>query len=462
MRLEKHPEGGLYLTGAFRIRGIGELLEKRDEIRGAAGLWFEHAEVVLSEEVRVAVARVLRLALGGKKVFVMDPLSAEWAAHYQLTGEVGGHPGWFQGGRMFKLSKNRAYSVYDCFYAATHGVPFKIELNADGFTPQDTSNPLVRWATQYGCEAMLAETALCSRSIVDRERARAQETLAAVTIPAASVGAVVRNEVTIMPQMEGVDDATMQALAAAMSGGPRVMEVGSVFDPATHYDANYYGGSEGIRYPGTDGIWKTYHGPGHEWSGNVWVANAVDRLVGSSGTHMDIGCGAGHFVLCMRDRGWESYGVDISTDAAQGQSHVICADFADPAGAVEHGYYDLVTALDFWEHIWERDIDRLLEGAVSLLQPGGLHMAIICTRGAEEKDFVAAPGVTVTPQNAWALVSGHVNIRNFTYWARKFRAAGLRLRYDLMYLFQVLRDESQTMSQVGSWKDKNLLIGEKQ
>lgn len=464
--------GGRFVPGGH----FAELVRAHEQgfLRGAFGLWFDHAAVVgVAHEMRGALATVLQRLFKDRGIYVMDELSVEWAAHYELTAQVGGHPAWLRRSDASPLNDVTviACTVAEAFHVAARGDPMLLLPKADGgpgCAAQDSYSPLRRWAATYGmldvlvsneAEANVREGRAFPRERLAAEQARARETLRAlVDPPIVNVGRVV----TSFEPASEVDGTLAAALAQALDG-PRVMDLGSVFDPSTHYDQNYYAGPEGhgIRYPAPDRTWKTYYGPAKTWDGNKVVARKLTELLPARGTLLDIGCGSGDFVNQMAAAGWEAQGIDISEAATKGNPRVICGDFTDPAGAVEQGYWDLVTALDFWEHIWLRDLDRLLDATRELLRPGGLHFAIICTRGAAERDFVAEPGVRVTPENGWLLVSGHVNVRDWAWWARAFKRHGFKLRLDLAYLFQVKRNEDPGLATVQSWQAKNLLVLER-
>lgn len=465
--------GGRFVPGGY----LDQLVTSHEHglLRGAAGLWFDHAAVVgVASATRGALATVLRHLFGKLPIFVMDELSVEWAAHYGLTVRLGGHPAWLAPPSMLQCTMTElAQSVPGAFQAALRRCPMLLLPKADGgpgCASQDSYSPLRRWAATYGVTDMLcgseaeaeARSATAKpfpRERLEVERARARETLEELLTPPPAP-TLARCEALFEPATEA-DSALSAALAQAL-GGPRTIEPGMVFDPQTHYDENYYAGPEGhgIRYMQPDGTWTTYHGPARTWDGNKVIAGVLDKLLPHKGRRslLDVGCGAGDFVNQMFARGWDAHGVDISEAATRGNPRVLRADFA--AGNVRKGW-DVVTALDFWEHIFERDLDRLIAAVAKLLTPGGLHVAIICTRSAAEKDFIAEPGVRFTKENSWLLVSGHVTIHDWAWWAKKFREHGFKLRCGLAYLFQVMRNEDPGLSLVKSWQAKNLLVLER-
>ncbi|MBN1495317.1 MAG: class I SAM-dependent methyltransferase [Spirochaetes bacterium] len=95
---------------------------------------------------------------------------------------------------------------------------------------------------------------------------------------------------------------------------------------------------------------------------------------------LDIGCAAGYFLNLMRDRGWETTGVDISpacVEFARGEGLAVYEDdyleiaFARP--------FDLITLWASIEHLHHPD--RFLEKAHDELKKGGLLYISSCRAG---------------------------------------------------------------------------------
>ncbi|MCC7208913.1 MAG: class I SAM-dependent methyltransferase [Anaerolineae bacterium] len=89
--------------------------------------------------------------------------------------------------------------------------------------------------------------------------------------------------------------------------------------------------------------------------------------------HLDIGCGAGQLLAAAQARGWQVYGSEVSTVAAERASarlgvaiHV--GDFRDMA--LEPASLDVVTLLAVLEHV-RTPVDYVRDAA-ALLRPGGV------------------------------------------------------------------------------------------
>jgi len=93
---------------------------------------------------------------------------------------------------------------------------------------------------------------------------------------------------------------------------------------------------------------------------------------------LDIGCGYGNFLGYLRDCGVTQFcGVD-SSDAAVavarrqfGDKHAVCADVFEFL-AESRGTYQLISALDFVEHLKKDELFQFLELANKVQTPGGL------------------------------------------------------------------------------------------
>ncbi|NEU74134.1 methyltransferase domain-containing protein [Hassallia byssoidea VB512170] len=248
---------------------------------------------------------------------------------------------------------------------------------------------------------------------------------------------------------------------------PRKLEIGTVFDPATHYTEEYYNGA-GLEYIMPDGTWNIYYGPAPTWEGFYLVLEILDGILDKEQGRklLDIGCSFGDFVHKAVQRGWDAYGVDISSKAVKRanpdvRDRIICSDVNKPNEALDRqAPFDLITAWDFWEHIYESDLDQLMAGLFKLLRPGGVIFNIICTSAQAERDFVMNKGEMFTQENSLKLCSGHITIHKWHWWVKKFIEHGYVFDYDLAYLFQVARaeDENSNFANIVSWSSRNLLV----
>lgn len=432
---------------------------------GAMGLWLSEESVTrLSGDLRFTIGRLLSL-LG--PVYLADDLSVQWAAHFGWEGKLGGHPVWLGRGVSCQVGGIFTDAGLAPHAAALMDRPFVLLAEHSlGWEYNLAYHSCVRWAQQYEATHLLAYSkaeaeellAKWTRGVdprvIEEAKRRARRTLDELAARQAP-----RHAASALEALE-------QSLGERKANMPRELKLGAVFDPATHYTKEYFGGEAGLVYTDPQGQKKLYHGPAMDWGGFDHVAKMLRVVlpVGKDARHVDLGCGAGNVVRRMQAQGWRSHGLDISSDAIAAahpdvREKLVCADVTK-LPPEESGAYDVVTAFDFLEHIYLRDVEAMVRGIKGLLKPKGLGVFIICTRGDGEQDWTIEPGATFTTANSWLLASGHVTIRRWAWWAKTFVEQGFRLRSDLAYLFQVLRDEDPVMHSADSWRCRNLLIVE--
>lgn len=127
--------------------------------------------------------------------------------------------------------------------------------------------------------------------------------------------------------------------------------------------------------------------------------------------HIDLGCGPGYFVLNMRKRGFESFGVDLSPYALSIAPEEI-RQYLYPfdLGWVDDTHFgrekfDIVTSFETFEHIEEKVANRAVGHVWNLLKPGGVALLNICVQG----------------QEGWDRDPTHVNVTNRVSWIAAFR-----------------------------------------
>ena len=91
------------------------------------------------------------------------------------------------------------------------------------------------------------------------------------------------------------------------------------------------------------------------------------------GRVLDVGCGPGFFVEAAREAGWDAWGIDPSEYAVslarRSLGERVSVGVVEASGHPPAGF-DLVTAFDAFEHVYEPL--RFLDAAHALLRPGGV------------------------------------------------------------------------------------------
>jgi SAM-dependent methyltransferase len=144
----------------------------------------------------------------------------------------------------------------------------------------------------------------------------------------------------------------------------------------------------------------------------------VDR----SGEHqcLDVGCAAGYFVLNMRKRGCETWGLDYSRyaldqapEGTRDQLHWF--DLTDRAPSFfGPSRFTLLTCFETLEHIPEGSVGQALTHLRDSLVPGGVAVLTICVLG--QPDPYSDPT--------------HDTIMPRSWWERKFDDVGFERVWD--------------------------------
>lgn len=237
----------------------------------------------------------------------------------------------------------------------------------------------------------------------------------------------------------------------------------------THYDADYFTGRK--RYLDPAGVEQTYHGPALEWEGFVLLGDILGTVLPGPGTLLDIGCSAGDLAANLGRHGYDPFGVEISKYAVERavptmKGRIALADITTVEGPLQgHGegglafpsQFDLVMATDLLEHIYQEDLERTFQWMLSVAKKW-MFFCVAITRGEE---FIHKKGEDVPARWRTTAVSGHVNVLRPGKWARFFKEHGLKIRYDLAYLFQALREENPALQATGGWSHWSTWVLEK-
>jgi cyclopropane fatty-acyl-phospholipid synthase-like methyltransferase len=209
------------------------------------------------------------------------------------------------------------------------------------------------------------------------------------------------------------------------------------------------------------GVSRIYYGPSKEWGGFGLIANWIKENFPNAKTLYDIGCSAGSFVDYSSRIGFNSFGVDISrfavnncVEGARGKLHIQDITSSNPVKQS-----DLVTSMDLMEHIYEKDLNKVIEYIKKSMAPGATFFSCICTARHENEIWQHSSEQDPIPQNRnWLAVSGHVNIKWMEDWMKIFSNAGFTMDYEKMFKFQIWRTRNE-LSQTDSWSIRNVYIG---
>jgi len=269
-----------------------------------------------------------------------------------------------------------------------------------------------------------------------------------------------------------------------------------VVDYKQHYDDNYWLGRKTFDSP--DGKRRVYHGPALTWDGFQFIADAVAPLVPGKSI-LDIGCSAGDLAKRFLAKGYDAYGVDISEYAIKNtvpemkgrtalvdittcpeyvrMYHPVAEEARLPGVVYEFvdgkhyeglpDAFDVVMATDLLEHIYEEDLDRTFEWMMSRTK----RWMFFCVATAlpptapgfdpNKIEFVHRKGEPVPVEWQATAVSGHVNVRRFSWWARFFTQRRLEIKWKEMYMLQAQREMNPAWRDTMGWNMQTTFILQK-
>jgi len=176
------------------------------------------------------------------------------------------------------------------------------------------------------------------------------------------------------------------------------------------YDNSYYFGSRIYR---EQGRLKVYYPSWGYWQGWEIIARLLKDTLNPK-TLLDVGCSRGWLVRAMRQRDCAAIGIDgsaaaISRPAPGMKDFISVTDLKDA-----NGPYEVVTAFDVLEHIYEEDIPDFIK---LLKSKAAKHLVLnICVKGENAPDTTIERGKPIPSNLEWMAVSGHVTLRDEYWW----------------------------------------------
>lgn len=217
------------------------------------------------------------------------------------------------------------------------------------------------------------------------------------------------------------------------------------------YDSEYYAGTKGgkaFRRPnGRIQRWSYFNKLG-EWLGAFNIARAW-KIMFKPKNVLDVGCGRGTFIAYAHDVGIEAEGFDFS-EWAINHRYRRCKrkwlrvhDATKPWPYPDNSY-DLVVAIDLFEHIYESDLQFVIDELYRVAKKWVfLQIAVTGSGGSQgdkEEGYILKKGESVPIALEACAVAGHVVVRNKRFWLDKFSRKGWVVRDDLVERFCSLVD----------------------
>lgn len=197
---------------------------------------------------------------------------------------------------------------------------------------------------------------------------------------------------------------------------------------SSYYNIDYYVTLNGkkFRKDGAECGWS-YANPEGEWEGCAPICGVWKELFNPVNS-LDVGSGRGTFVTYLRDIGIEAYGFDYSNWAIQ-NPYVRC----QKGWCVQHdatvkwpysnNSFDLVTALDIFEHIYLEDIDKVIDEMFRVTKKFiFLQIATVgggSGSGIHDAGYILKRGENAPIELEAYAVAGHVTVQDKLFWVNR-------------------------------------------
>jgi len=244
-------------------------------------------------------------------------------------------------------------------------------------------------------------------------------------------------------------------------------DIPETFD-GKYYDRDYFQTPAGKKYRDAGGAihgWS-YDSPNGEWLGAGPIAKAWKEVFEPRNL-LDVGAGRGTFIAYAREEaGIEAVGFDYSEwavgDGRYGQigetihkckeEWLRLHDATEP-WPYEDDSFDLVVVLDFYEHIYEEDLDFVI-GELYRVADKYVFLQIATTKG---EGYILKKGVEVPLVLEGNAVAGHVTVQDEAFWYDRLDHEDWMARRDMVQHFCSLVDPSI----IRNWLLNSILVYER-
>jgi len=236
-----------------------------------------------------------------------------------------------------------------------------------------------------------------------------------------------------------------------------------------YYDKDYFQIPEGKKYHGSDGEihgWS-YNNPDGEWLGAEPIAKAWKEVFDPRNL-LDVGAGRGTFIAYARDAGIEAEGFDYSNWAVGDEGRyprckpewLRLHDATEP-WIYEDDSFDLLVALDFFEHIYEEDLDFVINEMFRVAEKYILLEIATVGGGSgakiHETGYIMRKGESIPEDLEGCAVAGHVTVCSEQWWLDRLEHEDWLLRRDMEMHFIGLIPEAV----ISNWVQNSIIILER-
>jgi len=236
---------------------------------------------------------------------------------------------------------------------------------------------------------------------------------------------------------------------------------------ASYYDRKYFADKKGKKFRRPNGsidYWG-YRNPSGLWEGCKPVAKAWKTMFNPKNM-LDVGAGRGAFIVAAREVGIEACGFDFSEWAVSNpcprcQKEWLILHDATKPWPYKDKSFDLVVALDFYEHLYLDDIPFVVDEMYRVAKKWIFLQIAVVGGGSgyaiHEKGYILRRGEPVPRELEGNLVAGHVTVCPSEWWLDKLDREGVIARRDIVEWFYVLTPEEVTVN----WRKNLVLVLEK-
>jgi len=231
-----------------------------------------------------------------------------------------------------------------------------------------------------------------------------------------------------------------------------------------YYDQDYFAvpkGKKFLRPDGSTDAWS-YANPDGDWTGAPPIVAAWKEIF-QCRTMLDAGCGRGTFVAYARDLGIMAFGFDYSEWAVGLGRFKRCSpdwlrvhDATRRPWPYDNSIFDLVICLDTLEHIYEEDLNSVIEELYRVCGKW-VFLQIATVDGVREKGYALRKGEPIPVQLQGYAVAGHVTVQTRQWWLDRLEGRDWQPRRDMVEWFCGLVDPAI----IKNWLQNTIIVLER-